>query len=183
MLPSLLPQPGALTGGGEHCLLALLHSPDDGFANGQRAVAQLIVGERKATYRSIKVAAFSGIHPGMVAHDMEENVTLTLRGKRRASTGEEIIYVRATDEAGTALDVGVLKVELCVIDEAGAAGRLQTLRYNRGWRSFWLRADELPRGAGGGVRVMAMVSGENRRARKTQLIQFEGAHASKRAEE
>jgi hypothetical protein len=70
-LPStLLPQPGASAGGGAHCLLALLHSPDDGFANGQRAVAQLIVGERKATYRSIKVVAFGGVHPGMAVHDV-----------------------------------------------------------------------------------------------------------------
>jgi len=171
---SLLPPPSELSGGAEHCLLALVHAPGDEFNNGQKSVAKLAAAERKAAYRAVKVAAFQGIHPGMAALDVEENVGLAVWGKRRGASGTEYVLVRPTDKRGKALDASSVKVELAAIDQEGAAGRPQALKYNRGWGSFWLRADELPRGADASLRVMVMVSGRNRRARKTRLVRFDG---------
>ncbi|HEX7312585.1 MAG TPA: hypothetical protein VF297_01620 [Pyrinomonadaceae bacterium] len=180
---SLLPQPGELQGAGEHCLLVLLHAPDDEFGNNRRKVAELTPGERKAAYLDITVAPAEGIQPSMAALDLEENVKLSVTGKRRPSTGEEYIYVRALDERGEVLDAGAVKVELSAIDEAGAAREVRALKYNRGWRSFWLRADELPRVADNAARVMVIVSGQNRRARATLLVRFGNASQPERVEE
>lgn len=180
---SLLPPPGQLTGGGKHCVLALLHAPGDKFANTRREVAQLTMNERKAAYLDIVVAPSAGIHPGMVEFDVGENVTLAVWGKRRPSNGSEYVYVRPTDEQGEVLDDAAVKVELCGLDEAGAVRGAREMKYNRAWRSFWLRAEDLPRVADVSVRVMILVSGQNRRARATRLVRFDGSPTPERVEE
>lgn len=46
-----------------------------------------------------------------------------------------------------------------------------------------MRAGDLPRVAGGAVKVVVVVSGQNRRARSTRLVRFDGKPAAGRVEE
>ena len=63
-LPSnLLPPPASLAGNAHHCLLALLHSPDDPFANSETVVDWLSPGERKAAHKNLHVVPFTGPVP------------------------------------------------------------------------------------------------------------------------
>ena len=63
-LPSnLLPSPADLKGKAEHCLLALLHCPADPFTNSETDVEALSAGERKATFKNLRIVPFKGTLP------------------------------------------------------------------------------------------------------------------------
>jgi photosystem II stability/assembly factor-like uncharacterized protein len=63
-LPSnLLPAPADLKGLASHCLLALLHCPNDPFTNSETDVERLSAGERKAAFKILRVIPFKGTLP------------------------------------------------------------------------------------------------------------------------
>lgn len=170
---SLLPPPGELAGEGRHCLLALVHAPGDEFEGAERAPAKLAAAERKAAYLDVRVKPFEGVHPGMLELDLEENVSLKVWGMRRGAGGAEYVCVRPADRRGRVLAGGAVRVELSAVGGEGSFGPLRPLKYNRAWQAFWLRAEELPRGPDAALRVVVMLRGRHRRARKTQTVGFD----------
>ena len=63
-LPStMLPPPASLPGQSHFCLLALLHSAQDGFTGTQLNADDLTLADRKVTQRNLQLVAFTGTPP------------------------------------------------------------------------------------------------------------------------
>jgi hypothetical protein len=63
-LPStMLPPPASLPGQSHHCLLALLHSAQDGFTSTQTNADLLTIADRKVAQRNLELVAFVGTPP------------------------------------------------------------------------------------------------------------------------
>src|SRR5207247_6029697 len=60
---SMLPPPAILAGNDHHCVLALIHHPNDQFTATQTVTDLLSPGERKAAHKNLKVVQFTGILP------------------------------------------------------------------------------------------------------------------------
>lgn len=60
---NLLPPPANLSGNQHHCVLALVHHPDDPFTATQTVTDWLSVGERKAAHKNLTVVQFTGTPP------------------------------------------------------------------------------------------------------------------------
>lgn len=83
-LPSnLLPPPANLAGNDHHCILALLHHPDDPYTSTETNTDLNSLQERKAAHKNLKVVQFTGtlpiplIIPFMVNNAMLEEQLLT----------------------------------------------------------------------------------------------------------
>jgi hypothetical protein len=63
LLSSMLPPPANLAGNDHHCVLALIHHPQDQFTATQTVTDLLSVGERKAAHKNLKVVQFTGTLP------------------------------------------------------------------------------------------------------------------------
>jgi hypothetical protein len=60
---NLLPPPANLAGNHHHCVLALIHHPDDQFAATQTVTDWLSIGERKSAHKNLTVVQFTGTTP------------------------------------------------------------------------------------------------------------------------
>jgi hypothetical protein len=60
---NLLPPPANLNGNQHHCVLALVHHPDDAFTATQTVTDLLSIGERKAAHKNLTVVQFTGTLP------------------------------------------------------------------------------------------------------------------------
>lgn len=60
----LLPAPDSLAGNDRHCVLALVHHPDDPFTATATATDLLTIDERKAARKTLTVVPFTGTLPG-----------------------------------------------------------------------------------------------------------------------
>ncbi len=60
---SMLPPPANLAGNDHHCVLALVHHPDDPFTNTTTVTDHLSIGERKSAHKNLKVVQFMGTPP------------------------------------------------------------------------------------------------------------------------
>lgn len=58
-----LPPPSNLTGNDHHCVLALVHHPNDQFTNTETITDNLSLGERKSAHKNLKVVQFTGTLP------------------------------------------------------------------------------------------------------------------------
>jgi hypothetical protein len=63
---SLLPPPANLAGNDHHCVLALLHHPDDPYTSTQTNTDLNSLQERKAAHKNLKVVQFTGTLPGPI---------------------------------------------------------------------------------------------------------------------
>jgi hypothetical protein len=105
--------------------------------------------------------------------DVEEKLHITIKGTRWWLRGYEIVSVRLTNEAGEPLgpDEGA-EVGLYMHTPYGIEGELWPMEYHGGWRTFWLRVEELPHLRPGVVKVTAVARVKDREARKTETIYF-----------
>jgi len=60
---NLLPPPANLSGNQHHCVLAIVHHPDDQFTATQTVTDLLSLGERKAAHKNLTVVQFTGTLP------------------------------------------------------------------------------------------------------------------------
>jgi hypothetical protein len=60
---NLLPPPANLAGNQHHCVLALVHHPDDPFTATQTVTDLLSIGERKSAHKNLTVVQFTGTLP------------------------------------------------------------------------------------------------------------------------
>ncbi|NND31899.1 MAG: hypothetical protein HKN76_04855, partial [Saprospiraceae bacterium] len=60
---SMLPPPASLSGNDHHCVLALIHHPDDQYLSTQTNTDQNSKIERKAAHKNLKVVQFTGTIP------------------------------------------------------------------------------------------------------------------------
>jgi hypothetical protein len=60
---SLLPPPANLAGHGHHCVLALVHHPDDPYTSTETNTDLNSLQERKAAHKNLQVVQFSGARP------------------------------------------------------------------------------------------------------------------------
>ncbi len=105
--------------------------------------------------------------------DVAEAVNLRVWGRRWPFLGYEVVYVRVTDEDGTALGpADGAEVGLYMHSQGGIEGELRPMRYHSSWHTFWLRVNKLPHLRAGVVKVTAVARVRDREARKTEVIQF-----------
>jgi hypothetical protein len=105
--------------------------------------------------------------------DVAEALNLRVWGKRWWFLGYEVVYVRVTDEDGTALGpADGAEVGLYMHSQGGIEGELRPMRYHGGWHTFWLRVNKLPHLRAGVVKVTAVARVRDREARKTEVIRF-----------
>lgn len=105
--------------------------------------------------------------------DVEKKVFIEVLGKRWRLSGQETVYVRVTDEAGTVLTPDDdLRVELFAYSQLGVEGEPLTMGYHRAWRAFWLGVDRLPHLSTGVVKVTAKATVRETESRKTKVVQF-----------
>jgi len=105
--------------------------------------------------------------------DVEEKLYLTIKGTRWWLRDYEVVSVRLTDEEGRTLgpDDGA-EVGLYMHTPYGIKGKLWPMDYHGGWRTFWLRVEELPHMKPGVVKVTAVARVKDREARRTETIHF-----------
>jgi len=105
--------------------------------------------------------------------DVEEKLALKIWGHRALFFRWETVYVRVTDRQGKVLspEQGA-QVGLYMHSQQGVEGELQSMRYHRGYRAFYLRVERHPHVSAGVVKVTAVARVGSQEARKTETIRF-----------